>query len=415
MISEEMRAKLNRYGQAHILRFYEELNRSQKEILENQIAEIDFESMETVFRQICQSQAEKPAQIEPIPCTVKASWTKEEQQTYHRKGLEILRAGKYAAVTMAGGQGTRLGHDGPKGTFQIRIPEEISLFAIQCRRLKARSEECGKTIPWYIMTSEENDADTKRFFQENDYFGYPREDIVFFRQFMLPMLDAGGKLLLEEKYKIKEGADGHGGIFKAMLQRGVLQDLRRRGIEWIFTGGIDNVLVRLADPSFLGFLAENGYELGGKSILKRDAYEKAGVFCKKNRKPYVIEYTEISPELADCRGTSGEFVYGDAHILCNLFRIGVFEKMGGAGLPYHAAYKKAAHIGPDGNKIVPDRPNAYKFESFLFDAFAFYDDMGILRVDREREFAPIKNKTGEDSPETAQQLYIADAKEQRKL
>ena len=410
MISEEIREKLNQYGQAHILRFYDELNKEEIELLEKQIETINFEMIGNLYRQIRQQQEESSVRIEPIPCTVETTWTEEQRKKYYNTGTEILKEGKYAAVTMAGGQGTRLGHNGPKGTFQIQVPETISLFEIQCRRLKLRAEKCGKSIPWYIMTSEENDAETKRFFQENGFFGYPEEDIFFFRQFMLPMLDSEGKMILEEKYKIKEGADGHGGIFKAMLKRGVIEDMKRRGVKWIFTGGIDNVLVRLEDPCFIGFLAENGYELGGKSIIKRDAYEKAGVFCKKNQKPFVIEYTEISPELAELTDAAGEFVYGDAHILCNMFQIGVFEKMGAEGLPYHPAHKKAAFIDSAGNRIVPEVPNAYKFESFIFDAFAFYQEMGILRVERNHEFAPIKNQTGEDSPDTAQNLYLADQK-----
>ena len=405
MISEEMREKLNRYRQAHLIRFYGELSAAEKGLLESQLETIEFALMERLFRQIQEQKAEPPAGIEPIPCAVEAAWTTQEKQKYYFRGMDILRDGKYAAVTMAGGQGTRLGHPGPKGTFRIYVPEEISLFEIQCRRLKARSEECGKIIPWYIMTSEENDAETKRFFRENGFFGYPEEDIVFFRQFMLPMLDQNGKLLLEEKYKIREGADGHGGIFRAMRKRGITEDLKRRGIEWVYTGGIDNVLARPADPLLIGYLAENHYELGGKSIIKRDAYEKAGVFCRKNGRPFVIEYTEIPAELAEQRDDAGAFVYGDAHILCNLFRTDVFDKMGEEGLPYHAACKKASFIDAEGRRIEPDQPNAYKFEAFLFDAFSFYQKMGILRVEREREFAPIKNRTGEDSPETAQKLY----------
>lgn len=208
MISEEMRAKLNRYGQAHILRFYEELNRSQKEILENQIAAIDFESMETVFGRSARSQAETPLQLEPIPCTVKASWTKEEQQTYRRKGLEILRAGKYAAVTMAGGQGTRLGHDGPKGTFQIRIPEEISLICDPMPQIKSQVGGMRQDDSLVHYDERRKRRRYKRFFQENDYFRYPREDIVFFRQFMLPMLDAGGNCFWKKNIKSKKARTG---------------------------------------------------------------------------------------------------------------------------------------------------------------------------------------------------------------
>lgn len=409
MLSNQLRDQLQKYGQTHILAFYDELNETEKQILEKQIERIDFEALSGLFALTQNPQNAENGTIEPIPCTVKANLSDAEYQKYYQKGLSLMREGNYAVVTMAGGQGTRLGHTGPKGTFSLCLPEEISLFEIQCKRLLARSAECGKTIPWYIMTSEENDAETKRFFAAHHYFGYPQEDICFFTQFMLPMLDTAGKLILEEKYSLKEGADGHGGIFKAMLKHGVIDDMRKRGVQWIFAGGIDNVLVRMEDPCFVGFLAEKGYALGGKSILKRDPYEKAGVFCKKDGRPFVVEYTEISSEMAEQTDSAGDYVYGDAHILCNLFRIDVFEKMGSEGLPYHVAFKKAPYVDASGCKIIPETPNAYKFEAFLFDAFAFYTDMGILRVERAQEFAPVKNKTGEDSPETAQALYLADA------
>ena len=413
MIPEKLRMQLAEYGQEHVLRFYDTLSGKQREALTAQLEAIDFPLLNTLYRQAVRLEAESEAKIEPISSVVEAQLSREDRQGYYQRGMALLRRGRYAAVTMAGGQGTRLGHDGPKGTFALELPERVSLFEIQCRRLLARSQECGVTIPWYIMTSVENDAATKDFFQEHDYFGYPPQDIQFFTQFMLPMLDLNGKLILEEPYKIKEGADGHGGIFRAMLRRGVLEDMKRRGVEWIFTGGIDNVLVRLEDPCFLGFLAENGYELGGKSVYKRNAQEKAGVFCKKDGHPFVMEYTEIPPEYAELKNGAGDYVYGDAHILCNLFHRSVFEKMGSEGLPYHTARKKAAYLNERGEKATPAEPNAYKFEAFIFDAFAFYQDMGILRIEREHEFAPVKNQTGEDSPETARKLYLADAESQK--
>ena len=405
MISEQIKEKYVKAGQAHVLAFENELSTDECSLLEKQLNNIDLDLAATLF-----DKKDEPCSddlsVEPIPCTVQANLSKEENDKYTAEGVNIMKNGEYAVVTMAGGQGTRLGHKGPKGTFYVNVPESISLFEIQCRRLKKRSEECGRNIPWYIMTSEENDSDTQKFFVENNYFGYSKEDIFFFKQYMLPMLNEEGKLVLEEKYKIKEGADGHGGIFRAMLGRGVIDDMKKRGIKWIFVGGIDNILVQLADPCFLGYISLNGYKLGGKSLIKRDAYEKAGVFCKKGGKPFVIEYTEISPELAELVNDNGEFVYGDAHILCNMFNIEVFEKMGDKGLPYHTAHKKTSYINEKGENITPDKPNAYKYEAFIFDAFTYYDDMGIFRVKREHEFAPIKNKTGEDSPETASKLYI---------
>ena len=319
-----------------------------------------------------------------------------------------MREGKFAAVTMAGGQGTRLGHNGPKGTYDIGLSDHMSLFEIQCMRLKKKKEELGVNIPWYIMTSKENDAATRAFFEEHNYFGYDKDSVMFFIQCMLPMIHKeDGRIVLCEKGKIKEGADGHGGIFTAMLRSGVAADMKRRGIAWIFVGGIDNVLVRLCDPVFVGFMEASGNMIGGKSLIKRDPYEKAGVFCKKDGKPYVIEYTEISDEMANLKDEAGNWVYGDAHILCNMFHISVFDTMGDKGLPYHTAVKKAAYIDESGALHTPEKPNAYKFEAFIFDAFHFFDDMAILRIKREEEFAPVKNKEGEDSPATARALFEA--------
>lgn len=405
MILDSIKQKFIKAGQSHIFAFENELSDIETRAFEAQLNNIDIDLAQKLFN-LKEEIADNNFSVEPLPCVVEKDLTIDLKEQYITEGTDIMKRGEYAVVTMAGGQGTRLGHIGPKGTFYVNVPEPISLFEIQCNRIKKQAEACGKNIPWYIMTSEENDGETQKFFEENNFFGYPKENIFFFKQYMLPMLDENGKLILETKSKIKEGADGHGGIFRAMLGRGVIEDMNKRGIKWIFVGGIDNILVQLVDPCFLGYISKSGYKLGGKSLIKRDPYEKAGVFCKKNGKPFVIEYTEISSELAELTDEKGEFVYGDAHILCNMFNIEVFEKMGDKGLQYHVAHKKTSYIDESGKTITPEKPNAYKYEAFIFDAFAYYDEMGIFRVKREYEFAPIKNKTGEDSPQTASELYM---------
>ena len=395
MILDSIKQKFIKAGQSHIFAFENELSDIETRAFEAQLNNIDIDLAQKLFN-LKEEIADNNFSVEPLPCVVEKDLTIDLKEQYITEGTDIMKRGEYAVVTMAGGQGTRLGHIGPKGTFYVNVPEPISLFEIQCNRIKKQAEACGKNIPWYIMTSEENDSETQKF----------KENIFFFKQYMLPMLDENGKLILETKSKIKEGADGHGGIFRAMLGRGVIEDMNKRGIKWIFVGGIDNILVQLVDPCFLGYISKSGYKLGGKSLIKRDPYEKAGVFCKKNGKPFVIEYTEISSELAELTDEKGEFVYGDAHILCNMFNIEVFEKMGDKGLQYHVAHKKTSYIDESGKTINPEKPNAYKYEAFIFDAFAYYDEMGIFRVKREYEFAPIKNKTGEDSPQTASELYM---------
>ena len=397
-----------KYGQSHLLKFIDELGESEREAFLDQILGINFELVTELYDKAIKEREggiEQEGEITPIGVTVKDQLSAEEIEEYTKLGLEEMKSGKYAAVTMAGGQGTRLGHSGPKGTFYIDITPKKSLFEIQAMRLNKKHEELGVYIPWYIMTSRENDAATRAFFEENNYFGYDRNSVFFFVQNMLPMIRTDGKIVLAEKGKIKEGADGHGGIFTAMIMSGAMDDMKKRGIEWMFIGGIDNVLVRLCDPCFLGYMIKSGKLIGGKSLIKRDPYEKAGVFCKRDGKPYVVEYTEISDEMANAKNENGDWIYGDAHILCNMFNIKVFDVMGGKGLPYHTAFKKAAYVDDNGETVTPDEPNAFKFEAFIFDAFNFFDDMSIFRIKREEEFAPVKNKDGEDSPATAKALF----------
>ena len=233
------------------------------------------------------------------------------------------------------------------------------------------------------MTSDENNAETVEFFEKNNYFGYNKGDIFFFTQSKLPMVDTEGKCLIDEKGNIKEAADGHGGIFKSILNGGALYDMQSRGIEWVFIGGVDNVLVKPVDPVLIGLSIKDNVEAAGKSIIKANPHEKVGIFCKRDGRPSVIEYSEISDELAEERLENGELKYAESHILCNLFSLNAINKIASIDLPYHVAFKKAKYIDNDGNLIISDKPNAYKFESFIFDAFE-----------------------GEDSPETARKLYI---------
>lgn len=285
------------------------------------------------------------------------------------------------------------------------IEPDKSLFEILCEKLKKVQAEYNVVTPWYIMTSRENNEETVKFFEENDYFNYPKEAVKFFKQGELPMMDKSGKIFLTEEGLIKEAADGHGGIFEAMFKNNVVEDLKQKNIEWVFIGPIDNPLVQMTDELMLGFSVEEGVLATGKSIVKANPQEKVGVFCKKNGRPSVVEYTEITQEMAEETDENGELKFGESHLNCNLFNIKAIEKIGSEKLPYHAALKKATYMDENGNIIVPTEPNGYKFESFIFDAFEKIDKMGILRGKRENEFAPVKNAEGVDSPETARELY----------
>ena len=343
--------------------------------------------------------------IEPIDYVDKGSLSAEELEKYKKLGESEINQGKYAVVTMAGGQGTRLGHNGPKGTFRLGLEGNKSIFEILMDTLKESNEKYGVTIPWYIMTSRENNEQTENFFKENNYFGYDPSAIVFFKQSELPMCGEDGKLLIDETGLIKEAADGHGGIFESMRRNGIIYDMQKRGIEWAFIGPVDNVLAKMVDPVLLGVALDKKVPAAGKSVVKAGPKENVGVFCKRNGKPGVVEYTEITPDLAEATNEKGELILGESHIICNLFSVKAIEEVSQKKLPYHCAHKKAKYIDENGELVVPVKPNAYKFESFIFDAFDMLEDMAVLRVKREEEFAPIKNAEGNDSPETARNLF----------
>ena len=402
---ESIMKTLKKYSQEHLLNGFDKLEESKQKELLDQIETTDFELINSLYNHTREDVKIPESQIAPIEYL-----DKDKLNGYYRSfqetGEKAIREGKLAAVTMAGGQGTRLGHSGPKGTFDIGLESHKSLFELLSDSLKEQGKKYDVIIPWFIMTSKENNADTIEFFAKHRYFGREKDkNIFFFEQGELPMVDTEGKILIGEDGLIKEAADGHGGIYEALVKNGMTKKMRELGVEWIFIGGVDNCLVKMVDPILMGIAIQKQVTAAGKSVVKANPQEKVGVFCKKNGRPSVVEYTEIPEDMAKATDERGELIYGESHILCNLFNIDAVERMGSKPLPYHTAFKKATYIDKNGNKVVPDGPNAYKFEAFLFDAFGELDDMAILRVKREEEFAPVKNASGVDSPETARELY----------
>ena len=400
---EEIKRTLKKYGQEHLLNFYETLDERKQDQLLEQIENIDFELISSLYNKTKDGNKNDDADIEPIDYIDKYKLNG-DYKYYEEIGEKAIRAGKLAVVTMAGGQGTRLGHDGPKGTYDIGLESHKSLFELLCDYIKEQANKYNVQIPWFIMTSKENNQATVEFFKQNKFFGYEK-NIFFFVQGQLPMIDTEGKILIGEDYLIKEAADGHGGVYESLVKSKMVEKMKQLGIEWVFIGGVDNCLVKMVDPVLMGIAIDKGVTAAGKSVVKANPHEKVGAFCRKNGKPSVVEYSEITDEMAEATDENGELLYGESHILCNLFSISAIERMGSNPLPYHSAFKKATYIDKEGNKIVPTSPNAYKFEAFLFDAFGEVDDMAILRVKREEEFAPVKNAEGVDSPETARKLY----------
>ena len=396
---------LKKYNQEHVLNFYDKLSEENKKKLVNQILSIDFEQINKLYLNTKHDIQFGDAKIEPIDYLEKEKINSTDFEKYNEIGTDIIKQGKLAVVTMAGGQGTRLGHKGPKGTYDLGLESHKSIFEILCDTLKLAKNNYGTYIQWYIMTSEENKKQTEEFFEKNNYFGYDKDKIMFFKQGQLPMCDTKGKLILDEQGLIKEAADGHGGVFESMRKDAVIEDMKQKNIEWAFIGGVDNVLVKMVDPVLIGISISNNVPAAGKSVVKAGPKERVGVFCKRNGKPSVVEYTEITDEMAEAKNESGDLVFGESHILCNLFSVKAIDDISKKKLPYHSAFKKAKYIDENGKLIVPEKPNAYKFEAFLFDAFESLNDMAIMRVKREEEFAPVKNAEGVDSPETARKLY----------
>ena len=400
---EEIKHKLKKYSQEHLLNFYDTLDERKKERLLEQIEGIDFELINSLYAKTKDINPKMEDKVEPIDFIDKFKLN-DKFKYYEEIGKKSIKAGELAVVTMAGGQGTRLGHNGPKGTYDIGLDSHKSLFELLCDYIKEESAKYKVQIPWFIMTSRENNQATVDFFKANKFFGYEK-NIYFFIQGELPMVDTEGKILIGEDGLIKEAADGHGGVYESLVKSKMVDKMKELGIKWVFIGGVDNCLVKMVDPVLMGIAIDKGVTAAGKSVVKANPHEKVGAFCKKNGKPSVVEYSEITDEMAEATDENGELLYGESHILCNLFSISAIERMGSEPLPYHSAFKKATYIDKDGNKVVPTSPNAFKFEAFLFDAFGEVDDMAILRVKREEEFAPVKNAEGVDSPETARKLY----------
>ncbi len=403
-MKEEAISKLKKYNQEHILKY--DLNNKQQEELEKQIENIDFEQLKSLYESTKKEKCIEEKKIEHIPYTDKTKLTKEEQLSLFEIGEQVIKQGHYAVITMAGGQGTRLGHNGPKGTYALdTINGKKYIFEIIIDRLKKAEKQYNVTIPWYVMTSKENHQDTILFLEKNNYFGYNKDKIKFFKQGELPLIDTQGKIILDENAKIKEAADGNGGIYEALSKSGMLQELKQNQIEWIFISGIDNILSNFVDPILLGLTIKENNVIASKSVAKANPQEKVGVFCKMNGKPKIIEYIDLPEEMAEELDENGELMYGEVNIGTYLYNRSVLENLANAKLPYHAAFKKSGYLNANGKFIEPDEPNVFKFETFIFDAFTRYDDMTIMRVKREDEFAPVKNRTGNDSPETAVKLY----------
>ncbi len=397
---------LREYNQEHVIDLLEKLDEDKRRELIKQIDNIDFHQITELYNNTKKQIEFKESKIEPLEYLDKEKISQEQKNQFDKLGEEIVKEGQYAVVTMAGGQGTRLGHSGPKGTFKLDVYGKGKyLFEILAENLKEANREYNARIPWYIMTSKENNKETVDFLEKNSYFGYDKNNVVVFTQSELPIVNEQGKLMIGKDLKIKEASDGNGGTYSSLRSSGCLADMKERGIKWIFIGSVDNALLKMVDITLLGMAKYKNVQIASKSVVKANPHEKVGVFCKMNGHPKVIEYSELPIKMAEEVDSEGELKYGESHIMCNLYTIEAIEKVSKEPLMYHSAYKKNSYIDESGKEVIPSEPNSYKFESFIFDAFEFFDDIAILRGKREDDFAPVKNKEGVDSPKTAKELY----------
>lgn len=399
MTREEAEKILEEKGQSHVMKGFDELSGTQQCQLLAQIEALDWDAIA-----LAGVQKEIPlGEVSPLGA-VEVSEIKEREQEFRETGLAAIRGGKVAAVLLAGGMGTRLGFDKPKGELNVGIHRTLYIFECLMNNLMDVVKEAGTTIPLYIMTSEKNNDETIRFFEEHQYFGYPAGDVAFFVQEMAAAVDYDGKLLMEEKGRLATSPNGNGGWFSSLEKAGLLSDIHKRGIEWINIFAVDNVLQRIADPLFIGATILNKKVSGSKVVRKVDAYEKMGVLCLEDGRPSVVEYYEMSPDMAESTDEEGNLLYAFGVILNYIFRVDKLEEIVERRLPVHVVEKKIPYMKEDGTFVKPETPNGYKFETLVVDMIRMMDNNLPYEVIREKEFAPIKNLHGVDSLDSAREL-----------
>jgi UDP-N-acetylglucosamine/UDP-N-acetylgalactosamine diphosphorylase len=404
----QLKQKLEQFNQDHLLRFWDELDEAGREKLRRQLEALDLPAIAQLSESHVRNKppVPMPRRIEPVNAYPRVA-DQSRRQLYddaRRRGAELLRAGKVGAFLVAGGQGTRLGYDGPKGEFPVTPIRNKPLFQVFAEQLLAHSRDAGRTIPWYIMTSDVNDARTREFFDQNKHFGYPRQDVFFFQQGMMPAFGLDGRLLLAEKDSLALSPDGHGGSLRAIARSGALDDMKRRGVEHLSYFQVDNPLVHCIDTLFLGLHDLTGSEMSSKMIPKAHALEKVGVFVIGDGVLQVIEYSDLPEDLARQTTASGTLAFNAGSIAIHALRVSVIERLNGGGrlqLPWHRAEKKVPHVDDHGRPVNPDKPNAVKLEQFVFDAIPLAKNAIVYETDRAEEFSPVKNAEGDDSSETS--------------
>ena len=407
MNEQEVRALLEEKGQTQLMAYYEELTDAEKAALLKQISEIDFSLVDHIDGS---AEADKGV-ITPVTEACGAEQIAARKAEYDALGIEAIKNHEVGALLLAGGMGTRLGSDKPKGMYNIGITKEVYIFERLIANLMDVVNQCGAWVPLYIMTSEKNDADTRAFFAEKNYFGYNPEFVDFFVQEMAPACDFNGKIYLEEKGRVATSPNGNGGWYISFVKAGLDKKAREVGVKYINVFAVDNVCQRMADPTFVGAMLADGYRSAAKVVVKAAPEEKVGCLCLENGKPSIVEYYELTKEMAYQTNEDGSLAYRHGVILNYLFNMDDLDKNLHENLVLHVVKKKIPYINENGELVKPETENGYKFETLVLDMVKQMDNCLPYEVDRTREFAPIKNKTGVDSVDSARELLKANGVE----
>jgi UDP-N-acetylglucosamine pyrophosphorylase len=414
-ICHRVRENYEAAGQGHVFQWVDHLQQEERLALFQQLASYDPFALNAKYQTIIRNQANKhntKAEVTPPREVVKTAADPERRKRWEEIGYAKLAQGKVAALVLAGGQGTRFAVYEPKGTVDIGLLSHKSLFQIQAERilktqqLTAQATGTSVAIKWYILTSQDTDEKTKQFFRSNNFFGLDPQNVKFFMQGNLPCLSPDGKIIMECNNKMATAPDGNGGTYEALEREGILTDMKENGIEYLFQYCVDNILIRMLDPAFIGFLYESEADCGVKVAPKAAPEEPVGVLCLRDGKCGVIEYSEIDKEMAARRDEkTGELVFNAAHLCINAFRLDFLEKAAAIyskSLPYHVALKKIPCADEKGNAVMPDAPNGWKLEQFVFDVFQYAQKVVAFEIVRQEEFSPLKNSAGfgKDCPET---------------
>lgn len=407
-------AKLRQHDQEHVLQFWPKLSHGERRGLLDQLEAIDFDELDRLIEQLVLNKPPPPSveNISPAPC-VPLPRNDEEKQTFRQMwsdGANFIESGKVAALVVAGGAGTRLGFDGPKGAFPISPIANKPLFQLFAEYLRAVGRDHGVAIPWYIMTSEANHEETVKYFKQHDYFGLAASDVHFFTQGTMPAVDMSGKLLMESKSSLALSPDGHGGTLTALRKSGALKRMQTDGIELISYFQVDNPLVSCVDPAFIGYHLAAEAQMSSKMVVKLDAMERVGNFCRQDDgRIAVIEYTDLPDPLALLTDDDGRLRFSAGSIAIHLIQVDFVDRLTSGGelsLPFHRAEKKVPCLDANEEFHEPSEPNGVKFEQFIFDALPLAENVVTLETRRTSEFSPVKNASGSDSPESARHDMI---------